>query len=171
MAVPDYVYLLAHPATIRKWLAMGVRSKMGEYWGLVHGNFPANPEFHDTPDGSAGLIRPTAIFQGVKRPLHDGIVAGDGDILIYVTKPDRNYSIRHAREGDVIEEAVRPENAVFTTFVTFQPDKVDVVRADMPKAGVQPIDGLVLFWEWTEASSIDPRLPFDFGTRYEERLL
>ena len=144
---------------------------MGEYWGLVHGNFPANPEFHDTPDRSSGLRRPTAIFQGVRRPLHTGTLSCDKDILIYVTNPERNYELRGGREGSVIEQSVMPVNSVFTTFATLHPEIVDEVRNNMPKAAPYPIEGLVLFWEWTEASNIDPRLPLDFDTRYDGRLL
>lgn len=166
-AVPDWIYLFTHPATIAKWLEMRMNSKFGEYWGLVHGNFPPNPESHVTPARTTGLKRPSGIFQGVKRPLHDGIVSSDTDIIVYVTNPEKNYGLRGTRDGYIITEIPKPDNSVFTTFVTFRPERVESVQKD----SIIPVKGIVLGWEWTEASSKDPKLPFEFETRYDGQLL
>lgn len=163
---PEWVRLYVHPATIDKWTKMGSMAKLGEYVGLVHGRFPDG----DFPPGTTGLIRPRRIFKGLKRPLHDGFSPADKEVVTYVTNPERNYRLVRGATLS-IREAPRPANAVFTTFVSFRPQVVDAVLQSVHQDLPDSVRGVVIHWEWTEASSKDPRLPHDYDTRYEEPLL
>jgi hypothetical protein len=61
-------------------------------------------------------------------------------------------------------------SSVFTTFVALDPGLIDAVSSGMRERAARPYGGIVLFWEWTEASTEHPDLPHDFGTRYGTRI-
>lgn len=172
VVAPDWSRLVAHPRTFQKWVEMKAWTKIGEYAGLVHGSFALTSDGEGVV-GTRGLLRPVAIFRGLRRPLHDGLGAGaDRDVLIYVTNPPHSYTYepRHQRRGlpEVIDA---PQNCVFTTCVSFKAEYVDAASEFMPEAGAESPQGSVLFWEWTEASRVNPRFPYEYDSRYEERLL
>jgi hypothetical protein len=169
VVAPEWVYLYAHPTTLGKWLSMGSMAKLGEYMGLVHGRFPLS-EGKDFPSGTTGLMRPTRMFRGLKRPLNDGIANADSEVVVYVTNPPRNYRWIRGIKEDLIREAPIPSNSVFTTFVSFRPELIDAVRQNVRDGLPNTVQGIVLHWEWTEASQKNPRLPYDFEQRYEEPL-
>jgi hypothetical protein len=156
--------------TLDKVMELGSKRKLGEYWGLVHGN--PGP----MPDGFAevqteGLKEPHAIFRGLKRPLHYLHPDADADIFIYVTCPDWTYYYRPSRHGDAVMPEIKPISSVFTTFVTFHGLHVDAALGAVEKTAPDRPTGVVLFWEWTEADPRDPRLPYDSGSRYGSRML
>ena len=99
---------------------------MGEYVGLVHGAFAPRPDGMAVI-GTPGLKRPVAIFRGVRRPMHY-LHTGNGDeVLVYVTNPRHTYRYplrdKFTGRGPVIEP--KPLDAVFTTFVSLDPDHID----------------------------------------------
>ncbi len=171
LSVPSWVPLVVHPDTVRKWAEMKAWSKIGEFAGLVHGRLAPGRDGTQIP-GTAGLMRPTAVFRGLKRPLHDGEGACDHDMLIYVTNPARSYEYapRHMHNG-LPEVTDKPIESVFTTFVSFRPEHVDAVVQSMVRPPAESVLGVVTFWEWTEASRLDLRLPYEYDSRYEERLV
>jgi len=168
--IPGHVLLICHPATIDKVMELGSRAKLGEYWGLVHGN--PGP----MPDGFAqvqteGLQGPTAIFRGLKRPLHYLHAVADSDVYIYVTNPEWTYTYRPSRHGDAVMPEPKPIESVFTTFVSFNPTHIDEAASSVRKALSAKPSGVVLFWEWTESARENTLLPLDSQGRYETRIL
>lgn len=146
---------------------MGSMAKLGEYMGLVHGRFPDG----EYPPGTTGLLKPVRIFRGLKRSLDLGFGQVGSEVMTYVTNPARNYRYVRGHGGDTIREVPVPGNAVFTTFVSFNPQILDAIPQSVHQTASQPIQGVVLHWEWTEASPTDPRLPIEHDARYEEPLL
>jgi hypothetical protein len=173
----EVIPLVCHPQTVTKIGQAGLKAKIGEFWGLVHGNPPANPD-PDAPQIEIGhcLRRPVAIFKGLKRPLHFEHMAADRDMLIYVTNPRATFRYQdHVRfEGILVAEAP-PIESVFTTFVSLNPAHVDAARATMsevpPTAGAEKPTGVITFWEWTDHSPAERHLPYAHLTRYGTRIL
>jgi hypothetical protein len=173
----QYVLLLCHPTTITKVMELGSKAKLGEYWGLVHGNPGPMPE-SVMPVATDGLKNPVAIFRGLKRPLHHIRAEADTSAIIYVTNPDATYVYRSSRHGDALIPEPKPLSSVFTTFVSFDPDHVDeairTVGKKLPTSSdgfpAKP-SGIVLFWEWTECARGQPNLPYDHQLRYGSRML
>jgi hypothetical protein len=174
---PDSTIRLAcHPQTISKIVQAGLRFKIGEYWGLVHGNPQPNPSPDiEFPEGEPTLLRPTAIFQGLKRPLHHIHMSADEDVLVYVAKPQCTYSFKeHKDYGGILEIWRPPVGSVFTTFVSMNPAHVDGAVRDMQKTLSCDADcdaaGVVLFWEWTESDPQSPEIPYESALRYSKPL-
>jgi hypothetical protein len=144
-------------------------AKISEFSGLVHGALGPS---ESAPLGTTGLIWPHAIFRGVKRPLHDGLTNALGsDVLVYVTNPKNTYLWRRRREADVLVAEPSPRDSVFATYVSTDSAAVDAATNAMSRGPAEPVDGVVLFWEWIEAAADDKSLPAEHGSRYEERLL
>lgn len=166
-AIPDWARAVVHPDTIQNWVAMKAWAKVGEFAGLVHGRFGDAAEV----TGTTGLIRPSAIFRGLNRPLFDGQQHCDKKMLVYVTTPSKTYEFgpkqRHVG-CPVAEDA--PGNAVFTTFVSFDPLHVDEALRAVQVAAPEGILGVVTHWEWTLASQARPTFPENYSQRYEEHL-
>ena len=161
-----YILLRVAPETIRIWAHwFGSEAKIGEYVGLVHGNFLGSVR------GTTGLLKPTAIFKGLRRPLHHVTMNADHDVYIYVTNPEQNYCypIRNRFGDSNVEFAEKPIQSVFTTFVSLLKDHIDATMGGM--ADKDSVDGVVLFWEWTEASAKDESVPYDSETRFDQRVL
>ncbi|MDE0177894.1 MAG: hypothetical protein OXP36_04795 [Gammaproteobacteria bacterium] len=120
-----------------------VNSKIGEYWGLIHGA---------TPNGT-GLIDAHALFRGVQRPrsFED---REDEEIFAYIKKPSFNFTFPHKHGGYPIPEST-PTNSVFAVYVEFYGEAKGCVS------------GNVLYWEWILA---DGDLPKDHADRYSERI-
>ncbi len=163
--------LLAHPLTLGKIFQAGWSWKAGEYWGLVHGNPPpAHAEAHSAP-GAPALRQPRAIFKGLQRPLHNGHITAGNDIYIYVSNPEHTYTYKdHITYGGLLETNRPPVSSVFTTFVSFDSELIDGVSSAVQETPARPFGGIVLFWEWTEASTQEADLPHDFGSRYSKRI-
>lgn len=128
------------------------------------------------PDGfsdvqTSGLKEPSAIFRGLKRPLHYVTPRADSQVLAYVTCPEWSYEFRKSRHGNAVVPVQKPTQSVFTTFVSFAPEHVDESRGSMREDAPADLAGVVLLWEWTESSPDDPRFPFDHMNRYSQRLM
>lgn len=159
--------LFCHPQTVDKVMELGSLSKIGEYYGLVHGNPPVPPEGFEHCQ-TDGLKAPVAIFKGLKRPMHYGHPAADGDVYIYVTNPEFTWGYHNSSHGDALLRAPKPIESVFTTYVSYESAHVDAASSSMRNNG--KFDGLVLFWEWTESARNEPHLPHDFEKRYAMRI-
>jgi hypothetical protein len=170
------IRLACHPQTIAKIVQSGWRFKIGEYWGLVHGDPPPNPHpDFSSPQCEQTLLKPTAIFQGLKRPLHHVYMNADEDAVIYVAKPAATYSFKEHKEyGGIVEPWAPPVRSVFTTFVSLHQAHVDAAVRDMQKTADCGADcaaaGVVLFWEWTESDPEEPEIPYESDVRYSKRL-
>lgn len=162
------ICLVCHPQTIKKIVEAGIRSKIGEYWGLVHGRPPAIPlPEADSADGIQTLLKPTAIYQGLKRPLHHGHMNADADVLIYVANPPHTCLYKdHKDFGGILETARAPVSSVFTTFVSLNEAHVDGALQGVRDTRGHNVAGVVLFWEWTESDPQHPEIPYDSDNRY-----
>jgi len=164
-----FVRLSVNRTTFEKIIQWGARAKMGEFWGLVHGR-PGPMPMGYAPVINAGLMQPTAIFRGLKRPLHYVDARADSQIVVYVTDPNCSYEFRNSREGNALLQTAKPIDAVFTTFVSFAPEHLDDCVANMQHEGQITLQGAILFWEWTESCPNNPRFPYDHENRYVARL-
>jgi hypothetical protein len=165
-----FVRLAAHNATVGKFVDLGSKAKLGEFWGLVHGNPGPMPDGFPEVQTS-GLKEPSGIFRGLKRPLHYVTPRADSQVLAYITCPDWSYEFRNSRHGNAIVTCQKPTQSVFTTFVSFASEHIDEARKNMRDDAPADLDGVVLFWEWTESSPDNPRFPFDHENRYNQRLM
>lgn len=164
------VTLVAAPTTVRAMLDGRLNAKLGEYCGLVHGAL-REPIDNDIkyPVGH-GLDNPTAVFRGLKRPFLDHNL--DKGVHIYITNPgvafdypaDRQFSGAGPRQQPV------PHNAVFATYVDFSLRAIDELKASADYRGPANAAGVVLYWAWTRASVLDPHLPHEYRTRYEQQV-
>jgi len=103
------------------------------------------------PDHWGGMRHAHAIFKGLKRPMNDHDL--DGNVYIYVLSP--RFTYRHI--PDMVCPAKRfdaPANAVFVVYVVF--------------AGKEFERGLIVNWEWVDASPDQPLYPLDYTDRYEQ---
>ena len=167
-------------STIQKLVDAKWSYKVGEYLGLVHGRQPANPDPEarnrfPQPDYE-GLLQPSAIFKGLRRPLHDGLVEIGDDVLTYVCTP--SFTCRHVHHrdfGPVLMKEQPPNDSVFTAYVSLDPNHLDGIEVGvhtlLSRVGAPTVGGVVFFWEWTERSRSKPTLPEDFANRYGPRLL
>lgn len=163
-----WLLLLTHPATIRTWIEMGGLAKIGEYAGLIHGRFGDDGSGY-VPPGTTGLLRPLQIHRGLRRPLFAIDQDIGPDVLIYVTDPPQTYAYRaDGKFGGFPRAEPKPLQSVFTTFVSLDRQLVDATKASMQRAPLQPVDGVVLYWEWTVAHSGPGAASFLAG--YEEQL-
>jgi hypothetical protein len=83
---PGFIKLIIHPLTFQKMVDFGSKAKIGEFWGLVHGNCGPMPEGFE-PVHTDGLKLPASIFRGLKRPLHHITGHAGNQVIIYVTNP------------------------------------------------------------------------------------
>lgn len=171
------IRLGCHPQTVSKIVQAGWSSKIGEYWGLVNGSVPPNPH-SEAPhvEGIQTLLGPTGVFKGLKRPLHYLHASADRDVLIYVARPPCTFRFKDHKEfGGILEPAQCPVDSVFTTFVSLSEAHIDgalqAMRETPSRAVNGAVAGIVLFWEWTEASPEEEELPFDHQSRYGTRLI
>jgi hypothetical protein len=128
---------------------------LGEYMGLIF---------------SGGVLEdPVAIFQGIKRPyLSEGL---DNFVFVYVSNPKCTfyYALRDRFKGTGPHEDGAPKESVFVVFVSMAPNMIQAATAsgNSPDDGVR---GVILAWEWTPASSDDPRMPEYYQTRYRRMI-
>ena len=120
-------------------------SKIGEYWGLIHGGIP----------NGAGLGKAHALFRGVQRP-RSFENRQDGEIHAYVMEPKFTFEFPNSHGGNPIPSPV-PEQSVFIVYVEFYGE---------PKG---QICGEILYWEWV-FSDAGGSLPKDYDVRYAERV-
>jgi len=173
------IALILHPQSDAKFAQSGMASAQGDYWGLIHGRPPIHPDPEARNRFSADcmqvLLRPTAIFGGLKRPMHFAHMNADDDVLTYVSRPPQCYNFKHHRDfGGVLETKPRPERSVFTAFVSLHPAHVDGARQLLHNASAcvdeNRAGGVLLFWEWTLADPENEELPEESDTRYEKRI-
>lgn len=160
--------LRAHGQTVRLWAeAFGSEAKMGEFAGLVHG---VTVEQGSRVQHSDGLLAPTAVFRGLKRPLHNLTSSADQLVYIYITNPPWTFKLSRQRrhEDAPLERLPPPITSVFATYVTFEQDQIDAEFVDVAQRE-QPV-GLVVGWEWLEASNRTPNLPYDYDFRFDARV-
>jgi hypothetical protein len=161
--------LRAQGETVRLWAeAFGSAAKIGEFWGLVHGVVRVGEDA--TRQLSDGLLNPVAVFRGLKRPLHNITSDADAHVYIYIMNPDATYRfpIRDRFAGGELERLQPPMESVFATYVTFQQNHIDE-ECGLVAQGVQPV-GLVVGWEWLEASMRTPSLPYDYDSRFDAKV-
>ncbi len=158
----------------------GWRFKLGEFYGLVHGAWPehGDPEARNRFPASRfqALCNSTGIFQGLRRPLHDGRINAESSVYVYVSKPLVTYEFRNHRDfGGVLKASPPPINSVLTTYISMAPNHLDWLNTsvhewarhrDVP----MNVAGVVLFWEWTECDAACTDLPDDYENRYDTRL-
>ncbi|MGH6822730.1 MAG: hypothetical protein ACRECP_04075 [Methylocella sp.] len=168
---PDFVKLAVHAATFNKIVELGSRAKIGEFWGLVHGNPGLMPDEFDEPIHTSGLKQPVAIYRGLRRPMHYITDRADSQILVYVTTPEATYHFKETNVGNGLVKMPKPIRSVFTTFVSFAREHIDDARTQVTQDVPVNYAGVVLFWEWTESSRSDSSLPFDAENRYSQRLM
>ena len=76
------ILLAVEGETVRIWMEeFGAESKLGEFCGLVHGVIFENDERTVV---SEGLLRPHAIFKGLRRPCHVSDMNHDRDVYVYI---------------------------------------------------------------------------------------
>ena len=128
---------------------------LGEYVGLIFG------------DGVLEI--PVAVFQGIKRPyLRDGL---DNFVFAYVSNPKATYCYapRDRFEGTGPHVDAAPKDSVFVVFVSMAQSMLQESTSEGHSAD-DGVRGVILAWEWTLASSDDPRLPEFYQTRYRRTL-
>jgi hypothetical protein len=140
------------------------------YAGHIHGAIAyTDLEGKSRAQIGRGLLEATALFRGVHRPMIKPNL--DGRVYAYVSTPRSTFvrpMDRHElRLGPF--EALKPENAVFVTFVLFDDDAVRRWDREIRDAHGENVDGIVVDWEWTLADPYHPDLPDDYNGRYDER--
>jgi hypothetical protein len=142
---------------------------MGEYWGLVHGvSLDADGEKRQMSDG---LLSPVAVFKGLKRPLHNLTSDADRKVFVYFSNPQNTFNYPRANQysGGPLERKPAPIDSVFAVYVTFDRGHIDAECGSMSQDD-QPV-GLVVGWEWLEASSRVKSLPYDYDSRFDARVI
>jgi hypothetical protein len=148
---PSLVTAVLHPATLNDLLDEKKYSILGDYAGIL---------VEDRV-----LESPTAIFQGLNRPLHsDGI---DRFVFIYCSKPKRGYCFTGMNRP--ADQLVPPSNSMFATYLTLNRPMVDEVRSSLLSSPGE-FRGIILGWEWIPESPIHSGLPVDYDTRYIRRM-
>lgn len=137
------VLLRVSPEVIRNLADGRQNSKIGEYWGIVHGAIP----------NGTGLAKAHALFRGVRRPR--SFEERDEEVYAYVVAPKFGFKFPVRHGGNPVPVAV-PAQSVFVVYVEFCCD---------PKGC---ICGEVLYWEWVFADG--GNLPADHNVRYAERM-
>lgn len=129
----------------------GRLAAIGEYVGLIVGD--------------CVLFDPQAIFQGLRRPFNGP--GKDDTVFIYVSNAQVSYTFAPGTKNtDVGPQRISPPaESVFATFVSLSPDVVEDARESLDPAD-RMIDGVILYWEWTQASRSQVRLPRDHEQRY-----
>ena len=141
----EEVLLRVSPEVIRNLADGSQNSKVGEYWGLIHGA---------VPEGT-GLGAAHALFRGVRRP-RSFESRQDEEIYAYVMEPKCSFEFPRKHGGNPVPRPV-PRHSVFVAYVEFY---------DEPVEGVS---GEILYWEWVFANG-DGQLPKDHDVRYDERV-
>ena len=144
-----------HYQIARDLAKAGRLAAIGEYVGLIVGD--------------CTLFDPVAIFRGLKRPF-----AGPGKdetIFVYVSNAVTSYTFAPGTENADIgpQRMAPPAESVFVTFVSLSQDVVEQVRESLDPAD-REIDGAILYWEWTQASQSQVRLPRDHEQRYRRMI-
>ena len=145
---PNYsheVLLQVPPEVIRNLADGHQNSKVGEYWGLIHGAIP----------NGTGLGNAHALFRGVRRPRSFESRQAE-EIHAYVMSPKCSLEFPSPHGGGPVPTTV-PRQAVFVAYVEFG------------AAPVTDVCGEILYWEWVFADS-DGTLPKDHQVRYDARL-
>jgi hypothetical protein len=142
---PGFDRLAVHPLTFEKIISLGSNAKMGEFWGLVHGNSGPMP-IGFSPVQTGGIKEPLSIFQGLKRPLHHVTGVADAQVYVYVTSPESSFEFRSSVHGNVVIPVPKPIDSVFTTFVSYAPEHVDEAVGNMEQKSASTFSGVVLFW-------------------------
>jgi len=149
-----YLRLVVSEKTLAALFETKRFAAMGEYTGLIV--------------GSGVLVRPTVIYQGLKRPFRRPGV--DESVYAYVSRPSTSFSYRAAPRvvpGN-LQTIPAPLGSVFVAFVSINPHVVDPQMVDTPDDPA--VAGTVLFWEWTMASEGMPDLPRDADSRYGRKI-
>jgi len=146
------VVLLAHPDLMERHFRSRNLSALGAYQGILR--------------QESILLRPTAVFKGIKRPVHSEGV--DNFIFVYVSSPecDYRYSKPHYK---AVDSMLPPTQSVFVTFVSRAPALVRSLQSSLG-CSMDDFQGVVLGWEWTLASQTDTALPDNFAKRYTRRV-
>lgn len=146
--------------TIKQFEYHARRQPLLDFWTLVKGEKPPvnNIGYHENfrEINLKGLMGATALFKGIERPYAEN---NNGDeIYIFICRFEYMYKLI----PDIVCIAKydkSPENAVFACYVRRYP----TVTADQKY-------GMILNWEWVQASQEDPNLPKDWESRYESRV-
>ena len=156
----EIVLFRADPITIRQFDADKMNAKIGEYCGLVHGNIKENSCGTLTEGGTDGLLAAHALYRGIKRPKNqDG---RDEKMLVYVTNPSCSYVYLNRTDG-APTPCPKPKDSVFVTYIDlFAEPEID--------AKGREIMGLVKFWEWVIACTININMPDESEVRYTDKV-
>jgi hypothetical protein len=158
----DYDKLIIHPETMRLCERLGETHKMGQYFGLIHGNIEGMDD-----DGTTGLLEPNAIFRDIERAVSN---KSSENYYIFVTSPNKNYRCLINDRGQA-NELIRtniPRASVFLTFVEYEPDIINTLSLECGYTAQDDIAGVIQDWEWVLYSDEAPHLPADCETRFGE---
>jgi hypothetical protein len=163
-----YDRLIVSHETFQAYKESGCSYKIGEYLGLIHGNFGEDINV----EGTTGLLNPTAIFKGLRRPMRNN--NSSQDIYIFVTNPDRNYGFPEKNAfssvGPTREEV--PRNSVFLTYVEYNLEIVETIKLRSGYTANDLIAGVIHSWEWVFACDKNPNLPASHNDgRFISRIL
>jgi hypothetical protein len=150
----EYLRLTVSEKTLASLFGDRRYAALGEYAGLI------------LQEGV--LAAPTAIYQGLRRPLdRPGVSA---TVYAYVSRPQRSYTYRTPGvvTPDRLAVTAAPVDSVFIAFVLLNPLMVHEALVERPDD--REVAGTVLFWEWTMASEAMPDLPRDDGDRYGRKV-
>jgi hypothetical protein len=148
---PRLIQVVVHPLVLRSHLSARNMSAFGQLSGLILGD--------------QVLVNPTALFKGVKRPLHsDGV---DNFVFIYVSKPQYTYRFSKwkgkSREPDTL---LAPANSVFVTYVSLTRPVVAEVQKLLQSTEIA-FRGTILGWEWIHECPERTLLPIHHASRYK----
>lgn len=142
------ITLALHPITAADYINHKRRAPLGQFFGLIQKD--------------EVLLRPTALFRGLLRPL--SYPSQDDDVFVYVTRPVVTYTF--SSTGSLAPYGPLPD-CVFVAFVSFTHDVLNILGGNPACSGAE---GGVVDWEWTQADATMPYLPADYQTRYRRTL-
>jgi hypothetical protein len=151
---PRLIPVVVHPSVLNSHLSARNMSAFGQLSGLI---------LRDQV-----LVNPTALFKGVKRPLHsDGV---DNFVFVYVSKPDYTYRFSKWKgKKGVPDTLLAPANSVFVTYVSLTRPVVAEVQKLLQHQEIA-FRGTILGWEWVHECPENPLLPINHATRYKKSI-
>jgi hypothetical protein len=139
-----------------------------QYYGHIHGKFAhADESGARTTVETDGLLNgATALFRGLQREMFAPGV--DESVYIYISRPEYDYV--RTREQPLPIRVSTPTLSVFTTFALIGQEAVSALNDDLRNYGGTEADGILVGWQWTIASTVDPTLPVESELRYKSRI-
>ena len=148
------VRLFVNPVTIRQMIDDHRNAGIGQFAGLVNGSITyTSIGGMQRREELGGLTNAVALFQGINRPMAGsgtdqhpiGDFRDDREVYVYVTNPGSDYVWPPRRRFSSLgpQEAPRPNDLVFATFVVFDDGVIASAAEAIRDAGGGPVDGIV----------------------------